>query len=337
MENAGWQIGDAITDNTGQCGRARRIQSLRWPGTAFVICFAHALNNMVKAVLKSSYREVIKQTSDANSLHGYFASLLRIRSALELLELQYRTDKGFPYTLRVFAKPTFWEAPRDAEEVVHRLVYVSLKLQQHESTMADVVVCYLDIFEGFTRRPNGSTNLVDEVEKRWHQCEPWRCWYFLHSAYNRASRKLLNKTPLTTIGSLCRIGIYYVKHYSFDQDVFRLYEDLAAWIKGDGDATLAYSDFQSIATYWTKLEPDDDPQVPLRDDDNDTATSSSDARSESSRRKCKKLKTSPRSQFQLETTDRFRISMIYAFHKRNRLKSKRIIERAIGDVKRIVD
>ncbi|OWZ18651.1 hypothetical protein PHMEG_0007227 [Phytophthora megakarya] len=79
---------------------------------------------------------------------------------------------------------------------------------------------------------------------------------FLHPAHNQASRKLLNKTPLTTIGSLCRIGVYYFKRYNIDQDVFRLYEDLAAWIKGDDDATLAYSDFQSTATYWRSMVAD---------------------------------------------------------------------------------
>eukprot|EP00644_Phytophthora_capsici_P004405 jgi/Phyca11/109558/e_gw1.17.647.1 len=119
MQKKGWKIGAVVTDNAGQCGRAPRILSLRWPSLAFVICFAHDLNNLVKSVLKSDYADLTKKVSDAvnalnassakwlveantcmeetygyklnvkqlcetrwNSMHGCFASLLRIRSAM---------------------------------------------------------------------------------------------------------------------------------------------------------------------------------------------------------------------------------------------------------------
>ncbi|ETI35137.1 hypothetical protein F443_18468 [Phytophthora nicotianae P1569] len=144
MQKKGWKIGAVVTDNAGQCGRARRILSLRWPTIAFVICFAHDLHNLVKSVLKSDYAEVIKKASDAvnalnassakwlvepntcmeetfgyklnvkqlcetrwNSMHGCFPSLLRIRSALELLEVKFRVSADFPATLRVFADESF--------------------------------------------------------------------------------------------------------------------------------------------------------------------------------------------------------------------------------------
>ncbi|GMF59464.1 unnamed protein product [Phytophthora fragariaefolia] len=67
MKNDGWKIGAVITDNAGQCGRARRILSLRWPELAFVICFAHDLNNLVKDELKSDYATVTEQASDAGN------------------------------------------------------------------------------------------------------------------------------------------------------------------------------------------------------------------------------------------------------------------------------
>ncbi|ETM36196.1 hypothetical protein L914_17062 [Phytophthora nicotianae] len=65
MEEEGWNIGAAVTDNAGQCGRARRILSLRWPQVAFSICFAHELNNLVRVVSKTEYSTVAKDASDA--------------------------------------------------------------------------------------------------------------------------------------------------------------------------------------------------------------------------------------------------------------------------------
>ncbi|OWZ02059.1 hypothetical protein PHMEG_00026445 [Phytophthora megakarya] len=73
MKNEGWSIGAVVTDNVGQCGRARRILSLRWPEIVFVICCAHDLNNLVHAVLKSDNAEVANQASDAmNSLNASY-------------------------------------------------------------------------------------------------------------------------------------------------------------------------------------------------------------------------------------------------------------------------
>lgn len=43
-----WTIGSGVTDDAGQCGRARRISALRWPKMVFLRCFAHDINNLVK-------------------------------------------------------------------------------------------------------------------------------------------------------------------------------------------------------------------------------------------------------------------------------------------------
>ncbi|KAF1784849.1 hypothetical protein JG687_00014902 [Phytophthora cactorum] len=42
----------------------------------------------------------------------------------------------------------------------------------------------------------------------------------------KAAQKLLNKTPLTTIGSLCRIGVYYYRRFTRN-----LREDLYKFLK----------------------------------------------------------------------------------------------------------
>lgn len=61
-QEKGWNIGGVVTDDAGQCGRARRILALRWPGVVFLKCFAHDMNNLVKSVLRiDSFRKVAKQ------------------------------------------------------------------------------------------------------------------------------------------------------------------------------------------------------------------------------------------------------------------------------------
>ncbi|ETM97328.1 hypothetical protein PPTG_20349 [Phytophthora nicotianae INRA-310] len=67
-----WVIGYAITDGAGQCGRAHRILALRWPNIYFGKCFAHDINNLVKAVLKTlSFCKVADEASSAvNALNA---------------------------------------------------------------------------------------------------------------------------------------------------------------------------------------------------------------------------------------------------------------------------
>ncbi|KAG7390832.1 hypothetical protein PHYPSEUDO_006654 [Phytophthora pseudosyringae] len=51
-----WRVGESVTDNAGQCGRARRILALRW-FIAFLFCFAHGMNNLAEAVLRPSFEK----------------------------------------------------------------------------------------------------------------------------------------------------------------------------------------------------------------------------------------------------------------------------------------
>jgi hypothetical protein len=50
----GWKMGAVITDNAGQMGQGRQILALHWPFLAFFLCFDHAINNLVKSVLKKA-------------------------------------------------------------------------------------------------------------------------------------------------------------------------------------------------------------------------------------------------------------------------------------------
>ncbi|KAG6944860.1 hypothetical protein JG688_00016873 [Phytophthora aleatoria] len=50
-----------------------------------------------------------------NSMHGCFASLLRVQSALELLAFKFRGADDFPGAARGFGRCSFWERLKDAE------------------------------------------------------------------------------------------------------------------------------------------------------------------------------------------------------------------------------
>lgn len=41
-----------LSDDSGQCGRARRILAYRWPQLLFILCWAHQVNLMVKALVQ---------------------------------------------------------------------------------------------------------------------------------------------------------------------------------------------------------------------------------------------------------------------------------------------
>ncbi|OWZ17635.1 hypothetical protein PHMEG_0008402 [Phytophthora megakarya] len=60
------------SNDAGQCSRARRILALRWPHLIFLKCFAHDVNNLVKAALRTpSFREVTCQATEVvNTLHA---------------------------------------------------------------------------------------------------------------------------------------------------------------------------------------------------------------------------------------------------------------------------
>ncbi|KAF4134955.1 hAT family C-terminal dimerization region [Phytophthora infestans] len=118
--------------------------------------------------------------------------------------------------------------------------------------MADVVVCYLDIFTGFSKNQYGSENLVREVEKRWRQCEQplMLLALFLHPAHRQAAKAILDKTPLTSVCSLCRIGMYYFKRFNIGKNMSGLYEDLHNWIMNDDVIGLSFVDFSSVDAYW---------------------------------------------------------------------------------------
>ncbi|GMF30916.1 unnamed protein product [Phytophthora fragariaefolia] len=294
VETKGWKIGGVVTDDdAGQCGRARRILALRHPRVAFVHCFANDISNLVKAVLNTACRKLITQASLAtvtlnvssskwsirakavitetygkplgfinlcetrwNSMQGCFASLLRVRNALQQFATRYIDDVEFPEPLRVFCEPVFWSNLAAVEEIIRPLSNVSYKLQRGENTLADVVESYRDIYRGFMRDFD-NMGLVVLVEKRWHRCEQplMLLALFLHPRHVCLAVAIHKEAPrLLFLERLCGYGVYYYRRYfEFDntEEINDLAADMHAWYRGHFvDKANAYFN-GDVAQYWS--------------------------------------------------------------------------------------
>uniref|UniRef100_K3XCR3 DUF659 domain-containing protein n=1 Tax=Globisporangium ultimum (strain ATCC 200006 / CBS 805.95 / DAOM BR144) TaxID=431595 RepID=K3XCR3_GLOUD len=229
-----WDVGAVVTDDAGQCGRARRILALRWPNIAFLHCFAHDINNLVKAVLKTTFRHVacraadivnalnaasstwLKQLRDImerrynkrlalyalcetrwNSMQACFASLLRVRKALEILCCEYSGVTKFPAPLLVLKEAQFWKDLAEAESTIRPLSAASYCLQRDQNTVADVVASYRNIYCKFSANSEHREALLPLVDQRWRKCEQplFMLGYFLHPRYVDKARQL----PITSI------------------------------------------------------------------------------------------------------------------------------------------
>ncbi|ETI56999.1 hypothetical protein F443_00643 [Phytophthora nicotianae P1569] len=282
-----WNVGSAVTDNAGQCRRARGILALRYPNIVFLFCFAHDVNNLVKAVLKTVFKQVSEAAAGAasflntstskwltraieamenrygdsfavftlcetrwNSMQACFASLLRARGALEDLVFKYRNDSDLPSKLRILADSEFWNKLESAEKVVRPLCTASFRLQRDENTVADVVRSYMDVYIGFAAT-EWSHVLVECVETRWNACEQplFMLGYFLHPRYVSEARKLPS-TVLTQLDDICQFAQYYYRRFIGDDDS-TLRGDVFDWIEGSY-TTSRVIDFSSglVVKFW---------------------------------------------------------------------------------------
>ncbi len=192
-----WNIGAIVTDNAGQC----RILALRWPRLAFLFCFAHDVNNLVKAVLKIVFKDLASKAVGIvkaliassskwlpraqellemfygyklalfalcetrwNSMQACFASLLRVKHALTVFAEKYEDDPEFPPALKQLDGSTFWRDLRDAESVISPLSAASYLLQRDENTLSDVVKSFGRIYNAFAKNQKYGCQLVPCVE-----------------------------------------------------------------------------------------------------------------------------------------------------------------------------
>jgi len=157
-----------LTDDAGQCARARRILAPRWPNIIMDSCKAHQLNLFAKDVFKiSMFSSTISLVSSMisvlnratakwlpllnerlvqvygrslslirmtevrwNSAHAACASLLRIRSGFQSFVQMNRHKRNFLETLTPAAEQEFWDSLVAAEAVIRPLSYANLSLQK---------------------------------------------------------------------------------------------------------------------------------------------------------------------------------------------------------------
>jgi hypothetical protein len=165
----GWDVGAIVTDNAGNCARARRILALRWPKIVFLFCYAHQINLLVKDVIATSWkitvsqahaivstlnkstakwllrlRDVMKATygntvtlalvqmADTrwNSVQGMLASLLRVRSTCKMFVLRWSSHANFPNDLYALGSDTFWKECEDTKALIKPLTIAFFRLQR---------------------------------------------------------------------------------------------------------------------------------------------------------------------------------------------------------------
>jgi hypothetical protein len=295
-ETEGYKVGAIVTDNAGQCGRARRILIPRHPHMVFVLCYAHDINNFVKAVLKTAFKEIACQATAVvntlnassskglvlareymemfyggrlalftlcetrwNSMQSCFASLLRVRMALQAMTNKNKSRQDFPSALLVLDHSVFWSDLAEVEGVIAPLSEASYRLQRDENTLADVVISYRNIFRGFNTSETFKEELVKCVEQRWKQCEQplFILGFVLHPKFVNESRLLANR-PSNVSGrsQLARFAVYYYRRL-IGEDYGTIRHDMREWMAGSFTKTSA-DEFPNSnpASFWSSIADD---------------------------------------------------------------------------------
>ncbi|KAF4131768.1 hypothetical protein GN958_ATG19025 [Phytophthora infestans] len=147
MNEAGWVIGAFVTDNAGQCDRARSF----WSSVARncirdMFCLRndqHGKYCSEVGIRKGHNRDTTSKKSSFPrhaEMHGCFAYLLRVLIALKMLETKFQGEDEIPSALHVVGKRIFKEALSDAKEVIRPFAFAPLKPQRNENTSSDVVI-----------------------------------------------------------------------------------------------------------------------------------------------------------------------------------------------------
>lgn len=69
FDDLGLQVSCVVTDDAGQCQRAKRILSLRFPHMYFGKCYAHQVNLIVKDVFKLVHVELVSRVKSLTKKH----------------------------------------------------------------------------------------------------------------------------------------------------------------------------------------------------------------------------------------------------------------------------
>ena len=132
--------------------------SSKWLKTAQNQCFfAYGLTLQILVYSKTRW----------NSMQMLFASLLRIRGALNMFAITHGMDPEFPTELEQLADQTFWAKLISVEALVRPLAAASFLMEKNSCTMAYCVHIYAVLFISYKDEPV----CIAEVEKRWNALE----------------------------------------------------------------------------------------------------------------------------------------------------------------------
>jgi hypothetical protein len=250
--NLGIPLNSIVTDDAEQCQRAKHIVSLRFPNKYFSKCYAHQVNLIVKDVLKILHVNVLErakalvttyncsstkwlvipgdqckklygQTSRLqriinvcwNSTEASFASILRIRSALKMIDAAYGTAPDFPYSLHI--SKSFFEELSKAEKIVQPLTKASLYMQGDFNTLAHVINMFGIVYQSFGKISQ-STELQGLLEKRWSQQEQpiFFLVFMFHPKYTVLFRIMACFGTKLSFNKMVQYSMLYYKKYIGD-------------------------------------------------------------------------------------------------------------------------
>jgi hypothetical protein len=140
--------------------------------------------------------------------------------------LRWSSHADFPDDLYALSSDTFWKECEDVEALIKLLTVASFHLQRDQNTMGDIVKNYGAIFLAFYNHPENAL-LVQCIENCWHDCEQplFILALFLHPRHRSTFKKIVDETPLTSLGQLCKFAIFYYTRF-INEDIGQLRDEV---------------------------------------------------------------------------------------------------------------
>ena len=194
-----------LSDDAGQCSRARRILALRHPHMIWMRCWAHQINLMVHSLIKNAgFAAVCKQAIMAtnkitassskwmpqlknvvvdfygkkvsskiytvaetrwNTTQQCFASQLRMRDACKNFVQKFENVPKFPDACKVWADDAFWHKLEEAELLIRPLCDASYLMQRNKGNTIAHVVLVFLVIYNHVREYCGNSPEVDVLKK----------------------------------------------------------------------------------------------------------------------------------------------------------------------------
>ena len=279
-------INSFVSDNAAQLKKARSILAKRHPCVFFCHCMAHQINLVVGKLLKeygyqlleksrkmvSTYKNVHKYGQYLsrscldvygpgrshvlkkmtrirwNSAYFMMCSITRIRSAILSVSAKVRTEERNPPP-ELIVDENYMDSCVKLAQMLHPLTLASLRMQRNEATMADLVSCFLHLFDVIFELPesNSQRALLKDLSDRWSAFEQplFLLAFILHPKYSQDYRKMhrslsadfgIHHIPLT----YC-LRKYAKKHFGgLEENVLQsnLLTEFSKWIGAAGKKTV---------------------------------------------------------------------------------------------------